>query len=125
MIEAGSLIDYRLRLHGIPVWWRTQIEEWTPPHGFVDVQRYGPFRRWHHRHVFIEADSGTLIEDTVNYDLYARRLGRTPILGWINRDLHRIFTHRQQQIAEIFDDGRESSTPFATETGCEPASGVT
>ena len=50
--RAGTLIEYRLRLHGIPVRWKTRIETWEPPHRFVDVQLSGPYALWHHTHEF-------------------------------------------------------------------------
>lgn len=100
-LRAGALIDYRLGLHGVPVWWRTKIQEWQPPRRFVDVQLRGPFRLWHHTHEFIADDTGTLITDTVRFDVYFRLLYRTPIMGWIDRDLRRIFEYRRARIGEV------------------------
>ena len=101
----GSLIDYRLQLHGFPVWWRTRIEDWSPPLRFIDIQVRGPFRRWRHLHEFSTDGAGTLVRDTVVYDVYCRRLYSTKVLGWIDSDLRRIFEHRQTQIAGIFGGG--------------------
>jgi len=103
-LRKGSTIDYQLRLHGVPVWWRTRIEEWCPPLGFTDVQVWGPFRRWHHRHEFVADGPGTLIKDTVDFDIYCRSLYRTPVFRWIDSDLVAIFEYRQKQIDEIFDE---------------------
>jgi hypothetical protein len=50
-MKAGALIDYRLRVHGLPVHWRTHITLWDPPHRFDDEQIIGPYRRWLHTHV--------------------------------------------------------------------------
>ena len=66
-METGTLIDYRLRLHGIPITWRTLISVWEPPFRFVDQQLRGPYRLWHHEHTFEELDGGTLVRDTVDY----------------------------------------------------------
>jgi ligand-binding SRPBCC domain-containing protein len=101
-LYAGALIDYRLRLHGVPVWWRTRIDEWTPGERFVDRQVRGPFRRWHHCHEFRTDGAGTLITDTVDFDLYCRWLFKTPALGWIESDLRSIFEHRRRQVTAIF-----------------------
>jgi len=101
-LQAGSIIDYRLRLHGVPVWWRTRIDEWTPGQRFVDRQVRGPFRQWHHLHEFCTDGSGTLIKDTVDFDLYCQRLFQTPALGWIESDLRSIFEHRRRQVAAVF-----------------------
>jgi len=100
-LQAGATIDYQLRLHGIPVWWRTRIDEWCPPRRFVDVQIRGLFRRWHHTHEFMVDGSGTVIKDTVNFDLYFRSLYRTPVLRWINTDLRLIFEYRRRQTTKI------------------------
>lgn len=104
-LRTASLIDYRLQLHGVPVWWRTRIEDWSPPLRFIDVQVRGPFRRWRHLHEFSAVGGETLVTDTVLYDVYCRRLYATRALGWIDSDLRRIFVHRQTQIARIFASG--------------------
>ena len=68
-LERGSLLVYRLRLFGLPIRWRTEIAEWRPPHGFVDVQLEGPYRRWEHTHRLRRVDGGTEISDRVVYRL--------------------------------------------------------
>jgi ligand-binding SRPBCC domain-containing protein len=99
-MKAGTLIRYRLRLHGIPVRWLTRIEEWDPPRGFVDQQLSGPYALWHHTHSF-EAldDERTRMADIVRY---GHRLG--PLGGLaepvVRRDLRRIFDYRRGAIAE-------------------------
>lgn len=75
-IEAGTLIRYRLNLHGITFGWTTQIRSWDPPYGFTDVQLSGPFALWHHTHRFREKDGGTLIEDVVRYRVPFGPFGR-------------------------------------------------
>jgi ligand-binding SRPBCC domain-containing protein len=90
-MEPGALIDYRLRLHGIPLAWRSEIAAWDPPHRFVDVQRRGPFSLWEHEHTFEPVDGGTLIRDTVDYAMPLPRVsGRL-----VARDLRAIFAYRQ------------------------------
>src|SRR5690348_414160 len=66
-MRPGALIDYRLRIHGIPIRWQTEIAEWSPPHRFVDIQLRGPYTLWHHTHTFEEQDGGTLCRDLVRY----------------------------------------------------------
>jgi ligand-binding SRPBCC domain-containing protein len=98
-MRPGTLIDYRLKLHGIPVRWRTEIAEWRPPYQFVDQQLKGPYWSWHHTHTFTAADGGTLVEDTVRY----RPLGgRIVHQLFVRRDLERIFVFRQQEILAAF-----------------------
>jgi ligand-binding SRPBCC domain-containing protein len=64
----GTIIEYRLRLRGVPIHWRTEITEWDPPHRFVDEQRRGPYRWWMHAHTFTPGPDGTEMEDTVDYE---------------------------------------------------------
>src|SRR6202000_2076219 len=69
-MRIGALIEYRLRLHGVPVRWRTRIEEWRPPHRFVDAQLSGPYALWHHTHTFRAVGEGaTILGDRVRYAL--------------------------------------------------------
>lgn len=94
-VRKGTLIDYRLRLHGLPVSWRTEITSWDPPHGFVDEQRRGPYTLWRHEHVFTETDEGTLIEDRVRYRMPGGVLAHALL---VRRDLERIFRYRQERV---------------------------
>lgn len=102
-LGAGSLIDYGLRLHRLPIRWRTLIEAWEPPHRFVDVQIRGPFREWRHGHTFHASGDRTRVTDRVDFDLYCRPLARTPLLAWVEADLRAIFTYRQLATARAFD----------------------
>ena len=75
-MRPGTLIDYRIRVHGLPISWRTEITEWQPPHHFVDVQLRGPYTLWHHTHTFEERDGGTLCLDHVRYPDFRNRRGK-------------------------------------------------
>src|SRR5262249_43066673 len=68
-VAAGPVIEYRLRWHVVPLRWTTLIEEWEPPHRFVDTQLRGPYRFWQHTHTFEARAGGTLIRDRVRYRL--------------------------------------------------------
>jgi ligand-binding SRPBCC domain-containing protein len=98
-MRAGTQIDYRLRWRGIPLRWRSEIERWDPPHSFVDRQIKGPYRLWHHEHLFSERDGGTLIEDRVDYAVWfgviAQRL-------MVRRDVEAIFAFRHKRLEELF-----------------------
>lgn len=102
-MRKGSLIDYRLRLHGVPIRWQTEITEWDPPFRFVDTQIQGPYRWWVHEHRFLENDSGTLAVDEV---LYAMRFGWLLHPLFIKRELVNIFSHRAQVLHELFIEGK-------------------
>ena len=97
----GATLNYTLRLRRIPIFWRTLITEWQPPHRFVDTQQLGPFKRWHHLHEFVPNAHGTEMIDVVKFDLHCRKLTNTPILGWVTNDLTRIFEYRQRRAGEI------------------------
>src|SRR5215510_843424 len=68
-LSAGTCIEYRLHLFGIPFSWQSEIQQWNPPDEFVDVQRRGPYKHWVHTHRFREEDGVTIIEDEVQYEL--------------------------------------------------------
>jgi ligand-binding SRPBCC domain-containing protein len=95
----GTLIEYRLRLHRVPVRWLTRIEVWDPPRRFVDVQVRGPYRYWHHTHSFEPADGGTLMRDEVRYEIPYGPLGSLAARLFVRRDLERIFDHRHEAVA--------------------------
>jgi ligand-binding SRPBCC domain-containing protein len=98
----GTLIAYRLRLHGVPIRWLTRIETWEPGVRFVDVQLRGPYALWHHTHEFEPAPGGrTLMRDTVRYALPLGPLGALAHRLFVRRDLERIFDFRRAKVAEM------------------------
>ena len=100
-MRVGALIEYRLRLRGLPVAWLTRIEDWTPGVRFVDVQLAGPYRLWHHTHEFApDGDGGTVMRDTVRYALPWWPLGEVAHALLVRRDLAAIFDHRERAVAE-------------------------
>lgn len=114
LMQEGALIDYRLRIRGIPVRWQSRIAVWEPPHRFVDEQLRGPYRQWIHEHRFEEKDGGVLMSDRVEYSVYG---------GWL---IHRIFV--QQDVLRIFNYRLKTLTSlFATSSmpaGDDTASGL-
>jgi ligand-binding SRPBCC domain-containing protein len=102
VMAAGTRLEYRLRVHGIPVSWRTLIAEWSPPHRFVDMQTSGPYAIWHHTHEFREAGEGrTLMTDTVRYAIAYGVFGELARRLVVRRDLERIFDHRAAAILPL------------------------
>ncbi len=101
-ISEGSEIRYRLRLHRIPIHWRTEIRRWNPPHRFVDVQRSGPYRLWHHTHSFEAHGDRTRMIDVVRYVLPFGVLGQIAHALKVRSDVRRIFDYRRQRIDELF-----------------------
>jgi ligand-binding SRPBCC domain-containing protein len=97
LIQEETLIDYRLRLLGVPFSWQARITDWEPPVGFVDEQVRGPYRLWRHSHRFYEDGEGTIIEDTVHYLLPIAPIGDFfhPL---VRLQLERIFRFRQSAV---------------------------
>jgi ligand-binding SRPBCC domain-containing protein len=98
-MAPGTLIEYRLRLHRVPIRWLTRIDEWAPGRRFADIQVRGPYRLWHHTHEFEEHDGGTLVRDSVRYALPLGPLGRLAHGALVRRDLERIFDFRHAEVA--------------------------
>lgn len=98
-MKAGTRIDYRLRVHGLPVRWQSEITVWEPPRRFVDEQRRGPYRLWIHEHRFEPNGEGTLCKDFVRY---AAPGGRPVEWLFVRRDVERIFAFRREKLLEIF-----------------------
>jgi ligand-binding SRPBCC domain-containing protein len=110
-MHAGTLIDYTLRLHGLPIRWQSKISNWQPPFRFVDEQVKGPYRYWHHLHTFEESRGGTLVRDIVHYDLTLGFILH-PLL--IRRDLQKIFEFRREILSRIFTPSPNSTRFQAT-----------
>jgi ligand-binding SRPBCC domain-containing protein len=100
-MQAGALLEYRLRLHGVPLRWRTRIDIWEPPHRFTDFQEKGPYSLWEHAHLFEPDGSGaTIIHDRVRYAIPLGPLGTLAHRVFVRRDLERIFDYRRDAVAE-------------------------
>jgi ligand-binding SRPBCC domain-containing protein len=122
-LGAGTTIDYRLRLHGLPVSWRSRIEEWSPPHRFVDVQVRGPYASWHHTHELEEVAGGTLVRDRVRYRVPLGALGDLVAGGFVARDVERIFAHRHASLARLLGNGgAAAAAPAPASAPTKPAS---
>lgn len=101
VMQAGTRIDYRLKLFGLPFHWTTEIALWDPPHAFIDRQLKGPYRQWQHRHTFsATADGGTLVEDEVRYRLPLFPLGEAA-LPLVQPELARIFAFREAALRRL------------------------
>jgi hypothetical protein len=98
-MRTGTRIQYRLRLHGMPLRWESEITTWEPPYHFVDEQRVGPYRQWIHEHIFEEHEGGTRVLDRVKYAVLGGRL-----INWlfVAPDLRRIFDYRRQKLSQLF-----------------------
>lgn len=98
-MHAGTLIDYKLRVHGLPIRWRTLINAWDPPYRFVDEQLRGPYRMWHHEHRFESVEGGTNVLDEVTF----KPIGGALITKlFVGRDVKRIFEYRASVLKALF-----------------------
>jgi ligand-binding SRPBCC domain-containing protein len=101
-MRTDTRIEYRLRLAGVPLRWRTRIAKWDPPHGFVDVQERGPYALWEHTHRFRPLDGGVLMADCVRYALPLGPLGALARTAAVRAALAAIFDHRFARVRERF-----------------------
>ena len=98
-MQAGTLIDYRLRMRGLPMRWRTLISTWDPPFRFVDEQLHGPYRQWIHTHTFAEQSGGTRCHDRVDYAVPGGALINRL---FVRREVEAIFAYRRQALQGRF-----------------------
>jgi ligand-binding SRPBCC domain-containing protein len=97
----GTILDYTLKLHGVPVRWQSRIEIWEPPRRFVDIQARGPYSLWEHTHLFEpDGDDATIIRDRVRYAIPLGPLGAIAHRLFVRRDLRRIFDYRRDSVTE-------------------------
>jgi ligand-binding SRPBCC domain-containing protein len=101
-IASGANIKYRIRLHGIPLKWTTEIRTWDPPHRFSDAQLSGPYSMWHHTHTSRSENGGTRMNDVVRYRLPFGILGRLINIVQTRREIATIFAYRRKRIQERF-----------------------
>jgi ligand-binding SRPBCC domain-containing protein len=101
-MRVGAMIDYRLKVRLLPMRWRSEITLWDPPHRFIDEQRRGPYRMWHHEHRFEPQNGGTLVIDAVNYQVPGGSLFG-PVIHrlMVQPDVERIFAYRRQRLEEL------------------------
>ena len=102
-MHLGAVLDYRIKLMGVPFFWRTLITAWEPPYRFVDEQMRGPYIMWHHEHTFEQKDGYVLMTDHVTY--------LSP--GWIfeplidklfvSKQLKKVWAYRDKRFTELFE----------------------
>lgn len=102
---AGSELEFRLRLLGLPLRWKSLIEAWEPRRSFVDRQLRGPYRHWRHQHHFFSAEGGTWIRDVVDYALPFGPLGRAVHRLQVKRMLDHLFAYRGAAARRLLEGG--------------------
>ena len=100
-IKKGTIIDYRLKLRGFPIHWKTLISAWNPPYSFIDESIKGPYKQWVHEHILKEnGDAGTDIEDIIRYRLPLEPFGDLAHC-LVRRELNHIFDYRQKAVVRM------------------------
>ena len=104
-MHAGLVITYKVKIAPLVyVKWVTEITQMDAPHFFVDEQRFGPYKFWHHLHRFSPCEGGVLAEDVINYGLYGGPLATLVNTLVVKRQLNGIFEFRKQVLEKVFGD---------------------
>ena len=101
VMREGALIEYRLRLMGLPIHWLTRIDEWEPGRSFTDTQLRGPYALWVHHHRFSPDPKGTRVRDRVVYALPAPSLTAPVHAVFVRPMIEKIFAYRREVIARV------------------------
>lgn len=101
-VKKGSLIEYKLKIRGAPIKWKTLITEFDENKMFVDIQLKGPYSLWHHTHQFTPANGGTIVSDQVYYRLPMGIVGEVFAGNFVKKDVEKIFSFRKEKMKEIF-----------------------
>lgn len=102
---AGQVLQYSVTpIAGFKTKWVSEITQYEDKKYFVDLQLYGPYAFWHHKHFVNEIDGGVEMEDIIDYKVPFGILGRLvhPIL--VKPKLDAIFNFRTQKLEEIFGE---------------------
>ena len=102
---AGQIIRYKINIFPFfPMSWVTEITHVSEPTFFVDEQRYGPYKFWHHKHFLKEISDGVEMEDIVHYKLPMGFLGRLAHPLLVKPKLEEIFNYREKKLKELFGE---------------------
>lgn len=102
-MHPGLIIRYRVRpLFNLPVQWVTEITHVIEGQMFVDEQRFGPYRFWHHQHHFREVPGGIEMRDIVHYDVGFGPVGDLVNLLVVRRRVQQIFDFRRRVLEQRF-----------------------
>jgi len=102
IIKKGTLIDYKIKVNGIPLNWQTEITEFEVNKRFIDKQLKGPYRVWIHEHTFEEKDGKTIMNDHVQFLSPGWFL--EPIINklFIEKKVKGIFAYREKILTNLF-----------------------
>ena len=101
----GQIISYRMKiLPMVRMSWVTEINSVEEGKSFVDEQRSGPYKFWHHRHTFEDTDGGVLMRDHVHYGLGFGLFGELAHLLFVRKKLEEIFAYRREALVKRFGE---------------------
>ena len=101
LVATGRRYDYRLRLRGVPVKWRTLITHVDHPHAFTDTQEKGPYARFEHTHLFTPTRGGTEVQDIIRYRPPGGPLARA-VNVIVRHELRALFAHRHRRLSTLY-----------------------
>ncbi len=100
----GQIISYVVKpVLGIPMTWVTEITHVEEPHFFVDEQRKGPYKMWHHEHKLVKTENGVMMTDLITYEPPLGILGALANKLFIRKQLEAIFDYRRKVLDERFN----------------------
>jgi len=102
-VYAGQVMTYTVKpLLRVPLSWMTEITHVEPLKYFVDEQRKGPYKLWHHQHHFKAIEGGVEMTDLVHYRLPLGLIGTLANSLVVKKELENIFSYRYKKIEELF-----------------------
>jgi ligand-binding SRPBCC domain-containing protein len=108
---AGMIITYKISpIAGIKLNWMTEITQVAEGKYFIDEQRFGPYKFWHHQHHFQEVAAGTLMTDILTYGLPLGPIGDIANSLFVGKKLQDIFEFRRKKIIALFGESGISAT---------------
>lgn len=100
---AGQIITYILKpMFNVPIKWMTEITHVKDKEYFVDEQRFGPYKLWHHKHSFVKTPTGVEMTDVVNYVIPFGFIGEIAHRLFLRKRIEYIFTYRTKVLNEMF-----------------------
>lgn len=102
-MHEGQIIEYRVKiLPAVWVPWVTEIKGVDEGRSFIDEQRFGPYKFWHHRHMFEAVEGGVMVRDLVHYIMPLGPLGSIAHLLFARLKLQRVFDYRREELERRF-----------------------
>lgn len=104
---AGQIISYKIGiLPLIKSNWITEITQVKNQSFFIDEQRFGPYKMWHHEHHFFEVENGVEMRDKISFKIPFGFMGHMAYALFIKKQLHKIFTFRKETLNLYFQNNK-------------------